>query len=75
MNPEEKLAAKRNNERVRLFAGAANNLAVGILAGAVVVPAANAQVADAPVHWIWIPAGLALHIVAQASFRFLKRED
>lgn len=75
MNPEERLAAKRNNERVRLFAGAMNNLAVGILAGAVVVPAANAQVPGAPVHWSWIPAALVLHVVAQAAFRFLKREE
>ena len=70
MNPEERLAAKRNNERVRLFGGALDPLAV-----AVVVPAANAQVPGAPVHWSLIPAALVLHVVAQAAFRFLKREE
>ena len=74
MNPDERLAARRNKERVRLFTGALNNPAVGILAGAV-VPAANAQVPGAPVHWSWIPAALILHVVAQAAFRVLKRED
>ena len=72
---KEKLAAKRNNERVKLFASAISNLGVGILAGAVVVPAVNSQVPGTPVHWVWIPAALGLHIVAQAAYRFLKPED
>jgi hypothetical protein len=74
MTPEDRdrrLAAKRNNERVKLAASALNALSIGTAGAAFVLPAITAQ----GVHWVWLPAALALHFCGQAVFRFMKSED
>lgn len=75
MSPGEKLEARRFNERVKLFANYANTLGVAVLAGAVIVPAVNQQTPGAPVHWLWVPASLVLHIAGLIELQFLKPEE
>jgi hypothetical protein len=74
MTPEDRerrLAAKRNNERVKLAAGALNALSIATAGAAFVIPAIVGQ----GIQWIWLPASAALHLCAQAVFQFMKSED
>ncbi|WP_051956076.1 hypothetical protein [Beijerinckia mobilis] len=66
------LAAKRSNERVKLAAAALNALAIGVLGAAFVVP--GVENLD-KVHWWWIPVALFLHVMAHATFGFLRLEE
>jgi len=65
-------AARRFNERVKLFATFLNNVGIAILAGAVIVPWANAQ---AEFHWVRLSVPVVLHLVAQAALSLLRSED
>lgn len=68
-----RLAAKRNNERVKLAAGTLNAMALTTFGAAFILPSING--AAAPLSVIWIPAVAALHLGAHAVFRFMRSED
>ncbi len=68
-------SARRFNEHVKLWATFQNNVAVTILAGAVVIPWVNATAPGAPFHWGWSLSALGLHLLAQLELRTLKSED
>ena len=76
---ERKLAAKRFNERVKLFATTANTVGLGILAAATIIPTfgqAPGTPSPAPHSWWTGPAAfLVLFSVALAAYRFLRSED
>lgn len=76
---ERKLAAKRFNERVKLFATTANAVGLGILAAATIIPnfgQAPGSLSSAPHSWWTGPAAfLVLFFVALAAYRFLRSED
>ena len=75
------MAAKRFNERVKLFATTANTIGLGILAAATIVPnfglpPGGASPPTAPHPWWTGPAAfLVLFSVALAAYRFLRSED
>jgi len=79
---ERKLAAKRFNERVKLFATTANTVGLGVLAAATIVPnfgqapaAPGGLPAAAHPWWTGPTAFLVLFSVALAAYRFLRSED
>lgn len=68
-----RLAAKRNNERVKLMAGTFNAMALTILGAAIILPGINGG--PGALTLIWIPASVALHLGAHMAFRFMRSED
>lgn len=75
---ERKVAAKRFNERVKLFATTANTIGLGILAAATIIPnfGQAPSGATAPHSWWTGPAAfLILFLVALAAYRFLRSEE
>lgn len=68
-----RLAAKRNNERVKLVASTLNAIALTTFGAAFILPTVNAGMAAPPL--IWILAAVTLHLGAQAVFRLLRSED
>jgi hypothetical protein len=68
-----RLAAKRNNERVKLVASTMNTVALTTFGAAFILPLVNGATGPLPV--IWIPFAVALHFGAQAVYRFLRSED
>lgn len=73
---ERRLAAKRNNERVKLIATSLNAIALAVFGAAFVVPAiANPAVLLSAGPWILMSAALALHLGAHAVLRFLRSEE
>lgn len=68
-----RLAAKRNNERVKLVAGTFNAMALTILGAAFILPSINGGVGALTL--IWIPVAVALHLGAHMAFRFMRSED
>jgi len=68
-----RLAAKKNNERVKLFAATLNAISVATFGAAFILPVVNGTVG--PLSAIWILLAVALHLSAQAAFRFLQSED
>ncbi len=78
---ERKVAAKRFNERVKLFATTANTIGLGILAAATIVPNFGQQPAavspsPSPHPWWTGPAAfLVLFLVALTAYRFLRSEE
>ena len=61
-----KLAAKRNNERVKLAATFLTTLAVGTIGAAVIVPSFNPDIRlDALPRGLGVLAGGGLHLVAR----------
>lgn len=73
---ERRLAAKRNNERVKLIATSLNAIALAILGAAFLVPAlANPAVLLSAGPWILVSVALTLHLSAHAVLRFLRSEE
>ncbi|MCJ2011807.1 hypothetical protein [Methylobacterium sp. J-076] len=78
---ERKVAAKRFNERVKLFATTANTIGLGILAASTIIPnfgqpSGGAAQSPATHPWWTGPAAfLVLFSVALAAYRFLRSED
>ncbi|MGV6873673.1 hypothetical protein ACUSIJ_13395 [Pseudochelatococcus sp. B33] len=73
---QRKLAAKRNNERVKLRANSMNAVALGIFGAAFVVPGvSNSWTGSSPAIVIWILFAFALHIGANWMFQFMRSED
>lgn len=70
---KRRLAAKRNNERVKLFANSLNAVALTILGAAFILPSVNGGLLSLTV--IWIPVAVALHLGAQATLGLLRSED
>ncbi len=74
---ERKAAAKRHNERVKLFATSANTIGLGIFAVSVVGPSFGqtaAQAAFLP-WWAGLLTFVGLHCAAQAAYSLMKPED
>lgn len=78
---QRKLAAKRHNERLKLFATTANTIGLGILATATIIPnfgqtPPTPGIPPVPHPWWTGPAAfLVLFSVALAAYRFLRSED
>ena len=73
---ERRLAAKRNNERVKLIATSLNAIALAIFGAAFVVPAlANPAALQSSSPWILVRVALALHPGVHAVLRFLRSEE
>ena len=71
-----KLAARRNNERVRLLAQTINALAIGLVGAAILVPLVSAP--ETLLSWrtvAWIIMAVSLHLLAQGIFVLLRSED
>ena len=79
LTPEDKrrrLAAKRNNERVKLAATSLNALALALLGAAFLIPAlSNAAVLLTVEPWFLLFVAVALHFGAQATLNLLQSED
>lgn len=80
MASARKLAAKRINERLKLLANLLNSLAIGVIGAGVIVPAVRdpSQGTLLILTWqmlTWITIGLALHLVGQSVFAFMRSED
>ena len=69
---ERKLQAKRTNEHLKLVASFLNTLSLAVIGAAFVVPGVTSLHG---VRWIWIPVGVALHLLAHLAVRLLKSED
>ncbi|MGI6245512.1 MAG: hypothetical protein ACOYJQ_07070 [Pseudochelatococcus sp.] len=67
-----RLAAKRVNEHVKLFASTINAIALATFGTAAILPAIGG--AGSP-NWAWIPVAILLHLTAQGAYRLLKSED
>ena len=77
MKRDEKLAAKRYNERVKLTAGAINALGLALIISGMVFPVVRAGAPEAlarPFTWIWVLAGMTLHVIAHVVLGLLKNE-
>lgn len=73
---ERKLAAKRNNERIKLGATFLNTLAIGVLGAAVIVPSFNPDIQPGILsRALGVLVGGGLHLLAQWWYRFLRSED
>jgi len=70
-----KLAAKRQNERVKLFASLFNALAVGTIAAGAIIPATRTPIDFSWVTLAWIGIGSGLHLVGQAAYAILQSEE
>ena len=68
-----RLAAKRNNERVKLVATTLNAIALTTFGAAFILPTVNGGISAPPL--IWILAAVTLHLGAHAVFRLLRSED
>lgn len=71
-----KLAAKRFNERLKLFASFLNALAIGVVGTAIVIPVI--QQAETMVQLqraAWFFLGLCRHLCAQSVFSGMRSED
>ncbi len=79
VTPEDarrRLAAKRNNENVRLFATLMNNLSVGSIVAGVLSPVMAGRTASWVTDLELVFTAFALHIAGQVALRlFLKSED
>ncbi len=67
-----RLAARRINERLKLTANFLNAIGIGVVGAAFIIPGVTDL---ATVRWSWIPAGLALHLVAHLLLQSLRSED
>ena len=67
--------AKRFNEQLKLAATFWNNLGVGTIVGAILVPLASERSPTPRVFEIWIPIAIVLHLTAQLLIRLLRSED
>lgn len=73
---ERRLAAKRNNERVKLVVTSLNAIALAIFGTAFVVPAVNnIAILLSPTPWILLILAVALHSAAHGFLRFLRSEE
>ncbi|WP_153005273.1 hypothetical protein [Aureimonas ureilytica] len=68
-----RLAAKRNNERVKLASASLNTVAMTTFGAGIILPSINGNAVGFQIVWLLI--AVALHLVAQATFRFLRSED
>jgi len=71
-----KLAAKRQNERIKLVASALNAISLGIIGAAIIVPGTTsiASLVE-PSRLGWFVVAFAIHLGAQFAFSFLRSED
>lgn len=70
---DRKLAARRNNERVRLLAATLNTIGLSVFGAAFLLPAINGVS-----RWAvgaWIPVAIALHVLAHLVYGLLRSED
>jgi hypothetical protein len=72
---DRKLAAKRINERLKLLANLLNSLAIGVIGAGVIVPGVRDPTHVTLQTLTWIAIGLALHLVGQIVFAFMRSED
>lgn len=71
-----RLAAKKNNERVKLAAGALNALGIAVAGAAVILPAINEQGFLLTIWpWILLLSALGRHMAAQTLLSPLRSED
>jgi hypothetical protein len=71
-----KLANRRFNEHLRLFASLLNALAIGLFGAAIIIPGVAAPATFISLRTgVWFFAAAALHLVAQAAVSFLRSED
>jgi hypothetical protein len=70
--PARKLRAKRTNEHLKLVVTSLNTLSLAVIGAAFVIPGVASL---ENVRWIWIPAGIVLHVIAHLPLRLLKSED
>ena len=69
---ERKLKARRANEHLKLMASFLNTLSLAVIGAAFVIPGVTSLQG---VRWIWIPAGLVLHLAAHLPCVSCKSED
>ena len=71
----KKLAAKRTNDHLKLFASFCNTVGAAIIGAALIVPylTQHNTSLDAPA-FVWGLFGAALHIVGHGSLRFMRSE-
>lgn len=73
---ERRLAAKRNNERVKLLANAVNAAALAVLGAAFIIPAVNNPASLlAPGPWLLLLLAVAIHASAHAVFGLFRSEE
>jgi hypothetical protein len=71
-----KLAAKRNNEHIKLVATVLNALCIALIGAAVIVPSVSSPEFFLTTRsWILILAAFVLHLGAHAVLRLLRSED
>ncbi|MGH2343500.1 hypothetical protein ACRC7T_18700 (plasmid) [Segnochrobactraceae bacterium EtOH-i3] len=68
-----RLAAKRNNERVKLAASTMNAIGLTTFGAAFILPFVNGGPATPTPLWVIVAA--VLHVGAHVLFRFLRSED
>jgi hypothetical protein len=76
-NGARRLNAKEFNAHLRLFANSINALGLIVIGAGFVQPLITDEVplgAERLSSWIWIVIGIALHLGAQISLRFLRDE-
>ena len=71
--PSRKLLARRRNERLKLFASAADRLSTVVLAGTVLSPMFQGNL-PARTAVYWIAAAIVLHLIGQFAFSSLHEE-
>lgn len=73
---DRRLAAKRNNERVKLLANAVNATALAVLGAAFVIPALTNPISLlSPGPWLLLLLAVAIHSTAHAVFSLLRSEE
>ena len=71
-----RLAAKRANERVKLFYSTMNAFAVGVVGAAFIVPGITSIASIFELQrWIWFIAAAGLHLMAQLVIGLLRSEE
>jgi fatty acid desaturase len=68
-----KLAARRNNERIKLLITSINTIALTTVGAAAILPLIGGTIQTAA--WYWIVLAVCLHLTAHGLFRFLRSED
>ncbi len=73
---ERRLASKRSNERVKLFATTLNATALAVFGTAYVIPAVNNPSSlRSPGPWLLLLLAILIHLLAHAVFELLRSEE